>query len=65
MVIKRFAREERVTSSTIAVPLTVGTAIAAEMMGVCVLTGILDLIFNKCLCVPNIDKCVDKVLNKQ
>ena len=33
----------------IAVPLKVGTAMAAEVVGGCVLTGILDLVFNKSL----------------
>ena len=65
VVIKGFAREEWVTNSKIAVPHKVETAMAAEMMGVCVRTGTLDLIFNKCLCVPNVDKCIDKVLAKQ
>ena len=51
VVIKGVDRERWVTISRIAVLLKVGTAMAAEMMGVCVLTGIWDLVFRKCLCV--------------
>ena len=50
VVIKEVDRERWITISRIAVPLKVGTAMAAEMMGVCVLTGILDLVFHNCLC---------------
>ena len=49
------------TISRIAVHLKVGTAMAAELMGACVLTGILDLIFHKCLCAecqPMYEACV-------
>ena len=35
------------TISKIAVPLDIGTAMTAERVGVCVLTGILDLVLNK------------------
>ena len=38
-----------VTISRIAVPLRVGTAMAAEVAGVCLLTGILDLGFQQML----------------
>ena len=65
VVIKGVDRERSVTISRIAVPLTVGTAVAAEMMGVCVLTGILHLVFHKCLCVQNINRCIDSVMKKQ
>ena len=64
-VSKGCAREERVTTTENAVPSKIRTAKTAEMMGVCVLTGILDLMFNKCPCVLKIDKCIDKVLAKQ
>ena len=50
MVIKRVDREKWVTIGKIAIPLKVGTDMAAEIAGVCVPTGILDLIFCKCLC---------------
>ena len=49
MVIKGCDKERWVTISRIAVLLKVGTAMAAEVAGVFVLTGILDLVFNKCL----------------
>ena len=65
MVFKGCAREEWVTITKNAVPSKVRTAKTAEMMGVCVLTGILDLMFNQCPCVLNIDKCIDEVLAKQ
>ena len=42
-------REIWVTISRTAVALKVGTAMAAEVAGVCVLTGILDLDIHKCL----------------
>ena len=51
--------------SKIAVPLKVGTAVAAEVEGVCVLTGILDLIFNKCLCAPSVNHCINRILDGQ
>ena len=38
---------------------------AAELMGVCVLTEILDLGFNTCLCVQNVHGCIYTSLNKQ
>ena len=63
--IKGVDRGRWVTISRIAVPLKVGTAMAAEIMGVCVLTVILDLIFNPTLCVQNINHCVDTILKKQ
>ena len=55
--------------SKIAIPLKVGAAMAAEMMGVCVLTGSLNLVFNKLfnkrLCVQNIHRSIGTFLNKQ
>ena len=59
VVIKGVDRDNWVTISRIAVPLSAGTAMAAEGMGVCVLTEILDLVFNKCLIVQNINRCID------
>ena len=64
-MIKGVDRERWVTISRIAVPLKIGTAMAAEMTCVFVLTGILDLVFHKCLCVQNIIRCVDTIMNKQ
>ena len=60
VLIKVVDRERWVTISKMAVPLKVGTAMAAEIMGVCVLMGILVLIFHTCLCVQNINRCIDK-----
>ena len=53
------------TIRNIAVPLRDSTAMAAEVAGVRVLTGILDLVFNTCLCIQNISRCIDKILDKQ
>ena len=64
MVIKGVDRDRWVTISKISVPLKVGTAMAAEVAGVCVLTGVLDLVFNKSLCVQNINQCINRILNK-
>ena len=51
VVIRLVDTERWVTISRIAVPLKIGTTMAAEMMGVCVLTGILDLVVhNGCVC---------------
>ena len=44
-------RDKRVKISNFAVLLRVGTAMAAEVMGPCVLTEILDLVFHKSLSV--------------
>ena len=65
VVIKGVDRERLVMISRIAVPLKIGTAVAAEMTDVCVLTGIPDLVFHKCLCVQNIIRCIDTIMNKQ
>ena len=46
VVIKGFDRDRWVTISKITVLLKVGAVMAAEVMGVCVLTGILDLVFS-------------------
>ena len=58
-------RERWVTISRSAVPLKVGTAMGAEMIEVCVLTGILDPVFRKCLCVQNTNRCIGTILKKQ
>ena len=65
VVIKGVDRERWVTISRIAVPLKVGTTMAAEVAGVCVLTGILVLVLNKCLCVQSVNQCINSFLNKQ
>ena len=61
VVIKAVDRDRWVTISKIAVPLKAGTATAAEVAGVCVLTDILDLVFKKSLCVQSINRCTDTV----
>ena len=58
VVIKGVDRERWLTISRIAIPLKVGTAMVAEMMGVRVLTGILDLVFHQCPYVQNINQCI-------
>ena len=63
VVIKGVDRERWVTISKIAIPLKVGTAMSAEVAGVCVLTVIVDLIFCKCLCVQNANQCINRILN--
>ena len=45
--------------------LKVGTAMEAEVIDTCVLTKVLDLFFNKCLCIQNINRCMDKILDEQ
>ena len=48
MVVKGIDHGKMETISKIAIPLEVGTAMAAEVEGVCVLTGILHIILRKC-----------------
>ena len=64
VVIKGVDRENWVTIGKLAMPLKVGTAMAAEIGGVCVFTGFRDLIFCKCLCVKNVNLCITRILNK-
>ena len=52
-------------SSRISVLLQVGTDMAAELAGVRMLTGILDLVFNKCFGVQSVDQCINCILNQQ
>ena len=53
------------TIRRISVPLKVGTAMAAEVAGVCVLTGIFHLVFSKCLCVQSVNQCINIIPDKQ
>ena len=46
-----------ITNSKLAVLPGIGTAMAAEVMGVCVLTSILDLVLHKSLNIKNINQC--------
>ena len=61
IVIKRVNRQKWVISK-IAVSLKVGAAMAAEVLGMCVLTSVLDLIFCKSLSVQNINQRINRIL---
>ena len=63
IVITGVDREKCVTISKIAVPLKVRAAMAAEVVGVCVLTGVLDLILCKSLSVQNISQRINRILH--
>ena len=63
IVIKEVDREKWVTISKIAVPLKVGAATAAEVIGVYVLTSVLDLILCKSLSVQNINQRINWILS--
>ena len=60
-VIKRADEDKWITISKIAVHLGIGTAMAAEVMGVCVLTSIVDLVLHKSLNINNIYQCIDTI----
>ena len=62
LVIKGVDRNKWLTISKIAVPLGIGTAMAPEVVGVCVLTGIVDLVLHKSLNVRNINQCIDEIV---
>ena len=64
-VVKGVDRDKWVTITRIPVPLRVGTGMAAEVMGVCVLTKILHLVFNNCLSCQNNNQCIDTLLKNQ
>ena len=63
IVIKGVDRQKWVTICKIAVPLKVGAAMAAEVLGVCVLTSVLDLILCKSLSVQNINQRINRILH--
>ena len=65
VVIKGVDWSRWVTIIRIAVTLKIGTAMAAEVAGVCVLMGIFDVVFTKRLCVQSVDKCINSIRNKQ
>ena len=45
-------------------PCFVGTAMAAEVAGVCVCAfGILDRVVNECMCVHHVNRCIDRILD--
>ena len=58
-------RDEWVTISKVPVPMSVGMAMAAEVICVCVLTEILDLVFKKSLSVQNFNLCTDTLLKNR
>ena len=62
VVIKGVDRDKWATISKIAVALGAGTAMAAGLVGVCVLPGILDLVLHKSLSVEKSSLCIDAVL---
>ena len=62
-MIKGVVREKLVTMSKIPVPLKVGADMAAEVIGVCVLTKVLDLILGKNLGVQNINQRLNGTLH--
>ena len=47
VVVEGVDKGKCITISSIAVPLKVGTPMAAEVVGLCLLTSILDLVFDK------------------
>ena len=51
-----------VTINKIAVPLKVSAAMAAGIVGVSVLTNVLDLILCKCLSVQNVNPRINRIL---
>ena len=62
IVIKGVDRQKWVTICKIAVPLKVGAALAAEVIGVCVLTSVLDLILCRSLSVQNINQRINRIV---
>ena len=64
VVIKGVDRDRWVKSRK-ALPRRVCTATAADVMGVCVLTEILDLVFNMRLNIHNVHRCIDTFLKNQ
>ena len=62
-MIKGVDRKKWVTISKIAVPLKVSAAMAAEVVGVCVLTGVFDLILWKNLSEQNINQRINRILH--
>ena len=55
-------RDKWITISKIAVPLGIGAAMTADVLSVCVLTGILHLVLLKSPSVKNINQCIDAIL---
>ena len=59
VVIKGADKDKWITISKIAVFWCTCTVMTAEVVGVCVLTGILDLVLGKNHSMKNIDQCID------
>ena len=51
-----------ITISKIAVPLGIGMAVTAEVVGVCVFTDILDLVLVRSLGMKNSNQCIDAII---
>ena len=62
VVVKDVDKDKWITTSKIAVLWGLCTALAAEVFGACVLTGILDLVLHKRLCVRNNNQCVNAMV---
>ena len=62
VVIKGPDKKKWITISKIAVSLGTRTAMTAEVVGVCDLTGIQDIVFGKNLSMENISQCIDVIL---
>ena len=62
IVIKEVDRQKWATICKITVRLKAGAAMSAEVLGVCVLTSVLDLILCKSLSVQNINQRINRIL---
>ena len=62
VVIQGVDMNKWITISNVALPLGIGTAMAADVVGVCVLPGILDLVLHRSLSVKNVNQCIDAIL---
>ena len=65
IVIQGVDRNKWITISKVAVPLGIGTTMAAEVMGARVLTGILDLVLHKSLSIKNVSQCIDAMVKQK
>ena len=61
VVIKGGDRDKWITISEIGY-LGTCTAMTAELVGVCILTGILDLVLSRNFCTKNISQCIDAIV---
>ena len=64
-MIKGADRDNRVTISKIEGTIECRHGMAAEVIGACVFTEILYLVFNKSQSVQSVNRCIDKTLDKQ